>query len=79
MSSSSRNICTVFGLSWMDSVSVTCIKHLNLAGDAGAVVIHGGHLNRVAVAACEGVEAIGEVRRLVADVSLIALCCHCVS
>lgn len=60
----------------MDRASVTCIKHLNPAGDAGAAVIHGGDLNTVAVAACEGVKVTGEVRGRAADVVLMALCCH---
>lgn len=76
ISHSCRNIWTDVWLSWMDCAGVTCIKHLNLAGDARAAVIHGGYLNSVAVAAREGVEVTGEVRGPAADAVLMTLCCH---
>lgn len=60
----------------MDCASVTCIKHLDLAGDARAAVIHGDYLNSVAVATREGVEVTGEVRGPAAHIILLALCCH---
>lgn len=60
----------------MDCATVTCIKHLNLAGDARAAVVHGSDLNSVAVAACEGVKVTGEVRGPAADIVLMTLCCY---
>lgn len=60
----------------MDCASVTCIKHLNLAGGARAAAIHSDDLNSVAVAAREGVKVTGEVRGPAADIALMTLCCH---
>lgn len=57
---------------------LTCVEYQSLAGDAGAVVVHGHYLNGVAVATCEGLKVTGEVRGLAADIAMITVGSHCV-
>lgn len=61
-----------------DASGITCAENQRLAGDTGAVLIHGHDLKSVEVTTREGAKVTGEVRCLAGGVAMIAVGCHCI-
>lgn len=62
----------------IDVSGITCAEYQSLAGDTGAVLIHGHDLKSVEVTAHEWAKVTGEVRCLAGGIAMITAGCHCI-